>query len=102
MKIIERLKQRWIAWVWRHTPGCADMSRLASQSLEKTPPLGRRLKMRLHFLVCVWCKRYYKQLKFLHEAVPRFQEHAGTLPGRGLSAEARKRMMQRLQGPRDE
>jgi hypothetical protein len=100
MKAFEPLKQRCGAWIWSLTPNCADMSRLASQSLEKALPLALRLKMRLHFLVCVWCCRYRKQLKFLRQAAPDLEQHAGVLPGRGLSLEARRRIVQRLQNPR--
>lgn len=101
MKIFERLRTRWITWVWNHSLNCAEMSRLASQSLEQRLPLSTRFKMRLHYLICVWCKRYSRQLKFLHDAVPHFHEHAETLPNRGLSAEARQRIVQRLQGEND-
>ncbi len=97
MKIFESIKRRAIVWVWKHTPNCADMSRLASRSLEQPLSLRMRLKMRLHYLICVWCKRYFKQLKFLHKAAPNFEDHAGILPDRGLSAEARQRIVQRLQ-----
>ena len=97
MKLFEWLNTRWTTWVWNHTLNCAEMSRLASQSLERPLPLGARLKVRLHFLICVWCKRYFKQLKFLHDSAPHFHEHAEILPNRGLSAEARQRIVQRLQ-----
>jgi len=97
MKIFEPLKQRWVAWIWGLTPNCADMSRLASQSLEKALPLGLRLQMRLHFLICVWCNRYFKHLNFLHRAALRLEQGAGDLPGRGLSPEAKRRIVQRLQ-----
>lgn len=97
MKIIESLKQRWVVWVWNHTPNCAEMSRLASQSLEPPLPLGTRLKMRLHYLICVWCTRYLKHLTFLHAAATRLDEHAHLPAARGLSAEAKQRMVQRLQ-----
>ncbi len=96
MKLFEPIKRRAIVWVWKHTPNCADMSRLASRSLEQPLPLRTRFKMRLHYLICVWCKRYFKQLKFLHKAAPQFEDHADTLPDRGLSAEAKQRMVQRL------
>ena len=74
MKLMEALKTRWIVWVWNHTPTCAEMSRLASQSLEQPLSLKMRFKMWLHFLICVWCERYYKHLKFLHRAAPQFAE----------------------------
>ncbi len=97
MKIFDSLKTRWIVWVWKHTPNCAEMSRLGSRALEQPLSLRSRLKMRLHYLICAWCKRYFKQLTFLHQAAPHFEEHAGIVPSRGLSAEARQRIMQRLQ-----
>jgi hypothetical protein len=74
------------------------MSRLASRSFEHPPSLRTRLKRRLHYLICAWCKRYFKQLTFLREAAPHYDKYAGILPGRGLSAEARQRIVQRLQG----
>jgi hypothetical protein len=97
MKTIESLKQSWVVWVWDHTPNCAEMSRLASQSLEQPLPLGTRLKMRLHYLICVWCSRYLKHLKFLHSAAARLYEKADLPVARGLSVEAKRRMVQRLQ-----
>jgi hypothetical protein len=95
MKIFELLKKRWIAWVWHLTPNCAEMSRLASQSSEAPPPLGVRFKIQLHYLICVWCSRYAKHLKYLRAAAPRLDEH---LPGtHGLPVEARQRIARRLQ-----
>jgi len=98
MKIFNSLKTRWIVWVWNHTPNCAEMSRLASRSLEQPPSMRKWLKMRLHYLICTWCKRYFTQLRFLHEAARHFDEHAGPLPVRSLSLEARRRIVERLQG----
>jgi hypothetical protein len=96
MKIITSIKERWEVWVWQHTPHCTEILRLASQSLEQPLSLRTRLKMRLHFLICVWCERYDKQLKFLHRACSHASHRDETLPGRGLSAEARQRILQRL------
>jgi hypothetical protein len=98
MKFFERIKRLLIVWIWNHTPNCAEMSRLASKGIDQPLSLRIRLRMRLHYLICVWCKRYFKQLRFLHEAAPRFDEHAGTLPTHSLSVEARRRIVQRLRG----
>jgi hypothetical protein len=98
MKRPASLKTRWVVWVWNHTPNCAEMSRLASQSLDRKIPLGLRLKMRLHYLMCCWCKRYRKQLQFLHQTAPGLDEHFGAFPPRGLSPDARQRILQRIQG----
>ena len=97
MKTIESLKKRWVVWVWNHTPNCAEISRLASRSFERPLPLRTWFKMRLHYLICVWCSRYLKHLNFLHAAAPRLDEHTNLPAARGLSAEAKQRMVQRLQ-----
>jgi len=96
MKVIATLKTRTAIWIWNHTPTCAEMSRLASRAQEQ--PLGWRirLKMRLHFLICVWCKRYCQHLNWLHKTLPRLDEHAAELPVRGLSPEAKQRIVRHL------
>ena len=96
MKLLESLKMRWVVWVWNHTPNCAEMSRLASLSFEQTPSLALRFRMRLHHLICVWCQRYERQLKFLYRAAPHTHDDLDLLSAHGLSPEARQRLVQRL------
>jgi hypothetical protein len=86
-----------IVWLWKHLPNSAEMSRLASRSLDQPLSLGIRLEMLLHYFICVWCKRYFEQLRLLHKAAPQSEDYADTLPGHGLSVEARQRMVQHLQ-----
>src|ERR1043166_5155953 len=97
MKLLESLKTRWVVWVWNHTPNCAEMSKLASQGIDRKLPLSLRLKMRLHFVICAWCRRYSKQLQFLRKAAPRLDQRLGELPSRGLSTGARRRILRQLQ-----
>jgi hypothetical protein len=96
MKIVQSLKRSWVVWVWRHTPNCAEMSRLASRALDQPLPFGTRLKMRLHFLICAWCHRYFNQLKFMHQAGAAFDQRREILPDQTLSDEALQRMVRRL------
>ena len=96
MKLLEALKSRWILWVWNHTPNCAEMSRLASVSLDQPVSVKVRVKMRLHYLICVWCKRYSKHLKFLHRAAPQLPDQLDSVTGRNLSDEAKQRMKKKL------
>jgi len=96
MKLFASLKTRFVIWVWNHTPTCAEMSRLTSRALEQPLTLKTRFKMRLHHLICVWCKRYSKQLQFLHATAPHLDEHTDVPASRGLSAEAKRRITQRL------
>jgi len=98
MKLLQSLKMRWVTWVWNHTPNCAEMSRLASLSLERPPTLSLRLRMRLHHLICAWCRRYETQLRFLHRAAPRLDD-ADTAPRPPrLSDDAKRRLLARLNG----
>lgn len=96
MKFLEALKTRWVVWVWNHTPNCAEMSRLASLSFEQLPTLRIRLKMRLHYLICVWCERYAKHLKFLHRAAPLLPAEVEGGSQRKLSEASKNRMAARL------
>jgi hypothetical protein len=97
MRIADSFKRACVTWVWERTLNCAEMSRLASQSLDGPLPLRMWFKMKLHYVICVWCKRYLKHLQFFHLAVPRFDDHAGLLENRTLSAAAKQRIVQRLQ-----
>ncbi len=96
MKMVAGLKARLAIWIWNHTPTCMEISRLASRAQEQ--PLGwrARLKMRLHFLICVWCKRYCQHLEWMHKASPHLDEHTAELPARGLSPEAKHRIVLHL------
>jgi len=97
MRIIELLKQRWVVWVWNHTPNCAEMSRLASRSFEHRFPVGLRLRMAMHYFICVWCSRYLKHLGILHAAAVRLDEKLNVPAARGLSAEAKQCILKRMQ-----
>ena len=84
-------------WLIRITPSCQDMTRLLSEGMDRPHPLGIRIKMRLHFLICKWCERYKNQLVFLRQALSRKPD---TLEGEvagsstSLSPEAKDRLKQ--------
>jgi len=92
MKPFAALKTKFVVWVWNHTPSCAEMSRLTSRALEQPLTLKTRMKMRLHFAICAWCRRYFAQINFLHQNVPKLGMQLGELPGRGLPMEAKERI----------
>jgi hypothetical protein len=91
------LKTRLVAGILRHTPNCAEMARLASRALEQPLPWRTRLRMRLHYVICAWCERYARHLRFLHRAAPHLHEPPAALSPRCLSDDARRRIIQRLQ-----
>ena len=94
MNPFTKLKMQAIVWIWNHTPNCAEMSRLSSRSLDQPLTLSTRLRMRLHFLICVWCERYAGQLRFLQQAGRQVDQQVKTLPS--LSIDARKRILKNL------
>jgi hypothetical protein len=58
----ERLLENFIA---KRTPNCREVVRLLSQSLEVKLPVTTWIKIRFHYLICIWCYRYGKQLQAL-------------------------------------
>ena len=92
MKLFASLKTKCVIWVWNHTPTCAAMSRLTSRALEQPLTLKMLLKMRLHFVICAWCRRYFEQLNFLHAQAPKLGLQLREISGRGLSPVAKSRI----------
>src|SRR3954469_6724873 len=80
--------------ITRHTARCPEISRMVSESLEHRLPLRKRIEMRVHFLVCVWCVRYSKQLNFLHDTTPHYAERIKNIP---LPQDAKQRIKKALQ-----
>ena len=81
----------------RITPSCREMTRLLSEGMDRPLPLGIRIKMRLHFLICKWCERYKNQLVFLRQALrrdpDRFEGEVAA-SSKSLSQEAKDRLKQ--------
>ena len=74
---------------------CHDLSRLSSQSLDTTIPLLTRFRMRVHWLICKWCRRYRAQIAL----VRRTCLHVSLAPpdsGPALPPETRERIRKNL------
>ena len=59
---------------------CKDVTRLISESMDRSLPLGKRVGVRLHLLICKFCVRYERQLLLIRETVRRLvatEETAG-------------------------
>lgn len=75
---------------------CEESTRFMSDSSERELSRVQRWAVRLHFISCKPCRRFRKQLIFLHEAI---RERARRATGRGaalLSPSARSRITQRI------
>ena len=58
-------------WLLRRLRPCQEMVPLMSASMERRLGLCEHLKLRLHLLVCAWCARYLKQIRFLRQIIRR-------------------------------
>ena len=78
------------------SPNCREATRLQSEALDRPFGLGQRIGLRIHLVLCKWCRRYGKQIDFLRSAAHRHEEHEQGLPPQSLPPEARERIKRRL------
>ena len=50
---------------------CKEVSRLASQGLDRRLGFGQRVRLRVHLAICEGCTNFSKQVAFLRQAVAR-------------------------------
>lgn len=75
-------------------PSCTQIIELSSTSLETPLSRWQRWQLHSHLLICRHCRRYAKQLRFLHQVSAAV---SANLKPADLSAEARKRIAKTLQ-----
>ena len=78
----------------RHTPSCAVITRLISESLDRRLSPLERIQIRLHARICLWCGRYEQQLTGLHATLRQGADRMG--PEATLSPEFRTRLKAQL------
>ena len=86
--------QRWliekiVAFVAKITPPCHDITRLSSQPMDRQ---YTRVAIRLHFQICVWCRRYGEQLDTIRKASRSIPQHSERISTASLSESARQRI----------
>ena len=60
--------------------------------MDKELTLMMRIKLRIHYLMCSFCERYMKQLKYIREVSREFPEKIGDVSDASLPADAKERM----------
>jgi hypothetical protein len=86
--------------IWRllNLP-CEDLSRLASESLDRDLDLVERVALRSHVIYCRACRRYLAELLFIRKAMERLANRAldeAAVPGPDLPDDVRERIKQAL------
>jgi hypothetical protein len=51
-----------------------------------------RIKLRIHYLMCSFCERYMKQLKYIRQVSREFPEKIGEVSDASLPTDAKERM----------
>ncbi len=102
LRLRVRLSRVKTAWHLLNLP-CREITRLASESMDRD--LGRleRLALRSHVVYCRACRRYLRQLLLLRATLRRIarrveSEPAPPLPGPGLPDDVRERLRRLLNG----
>src|SRR5215469_16340368 len=90
---LERLLADFIA---RCTPKCREVVKLLSQSMEAKLPFTTRIKIRFHYLICIWCYRYGKQLHALRKIASSLPGHVDDCSRETLPDSSKERMKQVL------
>ncbi len=81
---------------------CKDVTKLLSESMDASLPIGKRIGVRLHLLICKFCLRYERQLLLIRETARRLaaiEDSYGSAAGDLLSEEAKERIRKSLRNP---
>ncbi len=74
---------------------CQQASQLVSESMDRPLRLRERVTLRMHLLMCSFCTRFSRQLRFLHRATIQFRQtvpEPSPAPEVTLSVEAKQRI----------
>jgi hypothetical protein len=80
---------------------CREVSKLVSESMERNLPLGTRVQVRMHLMLCRFCAGFARQIRLLRRAARQSPERlagAPASPEATLSQEARERIKAALRG----
>ncbi len=87
-------------WMSRMLPSCEEVSALTSEAMDETLPFRKRLSLKLHLKMCVWCRRNATQLQLMSRLArlkaQKVASHAK------LSSDARDRITQALKQSGDQ
>lgn len=72
------------------------MIRILSLGMDNKLSLLTRMKLRIHFLMCSFCERYVKQLKYMRDVAHEFPEKIGDVSDATLPSEVKQRLKDSL------
>jgi hypothetical protein len=81
-----------VLMICRFTPTCPEVIRILSLGMDKDLSLLMRIKMRIHFLMCSFCERYMKQLKYIRAISREFPNKVGDVSDATLPDAAKEQI----------
>src|SRR5262245_21325155 len=96
MKFLKRLAAALKSACRTLSPDCREVSRLQSEAMDHSLSTLKRIGLRMHLLLCRWCRRYGKQIRFLRQAMHEHGDDVTSSTPQNLSPEARERLKQFL------
>ena len=78
------------------SPSCREATRLQSEAMDRPLRLRQRIGLRIHVILCRWCRRYGRQIGLLRAIAHEQEKHEETLLSPTLRPEAKARMKERL------
>jgi hypothetical protein len=75
---------------------CRGASLAQSEMLDHPLPTARHIGLRLHVILCAWCRRYGRQLRFLHRAAQQHPEELSQVSPHTLPPAAKERIKRSL------
>jgi hypothetical protein len=86
------LQLQMVLLICRFTPTCPEVVRILSLGMDKQLSLMMRIKVRIHYLMCSFCERYMKQLKYIRQVSREFPEKIGDVSDASLPTDIKERM----------
>jgi predicted anti-sigma-YlaC factor YlaD len=75
---------------------CQEVSRLASEQMDRELTLRERLAFNVHLMMCRKCLRYARQIALVKQATDRLRQRSERPAPARLPEDARERIAQRL------
>ena len=98
-KFVQQIKMSAIFWLGRRLPTCKELAPWMSEAMEQRLSLRKQIILKLHLMICLWCKRYNQQIQSLRSIARSYADDASNFSEETpatLSAEARERLKQAL------
>lgn len=79
---------------------CRETARLTSEALDHPLSWSKRFALKFHLSMCKHCKRYTRQLQFIHQIISLGKEKMDEIPGDSqvcLSDDAKVRIREAIQ-----